>query len=133
MNNKKEQERKLQKQKAIAELKAFRDKGETFNLLGVTMLVVDHTKPFHTPWGIDLDPCLVCTYVDKNGVLQQNTFLRRDLPWLRAHNGEQQPPARPKTTEYVASVDSPPYRTFIMVSGAVTGALLVLFILSRTL
>lgn len=68
----------------IAELKAFRDIGQTFNYLGRTCIVCSHT----TIIGLLILPRLECDYVDDAGVIRRVMFSPQELPGLRAQNKE---------------------------------------------
>ena len=65
-------------EEAIREFKKFKKVGETFNYLGIEMLVT----------GIE-DNQISVDYVDKNGVLQSTKFSCHELPLLIKQNNEQ--------------------------------------------
>lgn len=65
--------------KAVDELKAFRDIGETFNYLGITCIVTGHCEYLGM---IGFVPILICDYVDGRGQIRQAKFSLRELPGL---------------------------------------------------
>lgn len=65
---------------AIAELKAFRDVGETFNYLGRTCVVTGHWEYWRD---IGVVPMLKFDYCDDHGVLHAVSARLAELPALR--------------------------------------------------
>ena len=69
-------------QEAIDDLKSFRNIGEKFNYMGITMIVESHYL-YNINGG---HPLLSAAYKNAYGELKHASFLRRELPALRAEN-----------------------------------------------
>ncbi len=67
------------KEKAVDDLKKFRDIGETFNYLGRTCIVTSHIRHDMCLGSL---PALLCDYVDKHGVIRNISFGLDELTGL---------------------------------------------------
>lgn len=77
----------------VKKLKDFRDVGQTFNYLGATMLVVDHSevRPGWEGYHCPLVAVLKCNYRDNNGVIHIATFEYSELHTPLRMNGHIKP------------------------------------------
>lgn len=66
----------------INKLKSFRDIGETFNYLGVTMLVIGHNNFSVGEHGAYEVACLMCHYKNDAGDIRNIEFQPFDLSLL---------------------------------------------------
>ncbi len=69
-------------QEAIDDLASFRDIGEKFTYMGIEMIVESHYY-FSLYGGI---PRISAAYKNEHGELKHATFIRQELPALRAEN-----------------------------------------------
>lgn len=67
------------REEAYAEIKAFRDVGETFNYLGRTCVVTGHLTFLPV---IGSTPCLIYEYCDDHGVIRERRAFRSEIPAL---------------------------------------------------
>lgn len=69
----------------------FRKIGETFNYLGVEMIVTDHRRIEMFTFSSDMEiPCIVADYIDNNGHVKNIVFPPRKLEVLRKQNPSRQ-------------------------------------------
>jgi len=87
--------RKLElSREAIEKLKEFRQLGEKFTYLGVTVVVTGHSKAIidgysHYPVPrLGREPTLMGDYVNALGEIKKISFAYEELPTLKAENGE---------------------------------------------
>ncbi len=73
-------------QERIDELKAFKNIGEKFNYLGVTIIVTGHSELEVYRHGVDLIPTLKGDYINGKGEIKPISFDYRELPALQAEN-----------------------------------------------
>ncbi len=69
-------------QEAVSDLKAFRDVGEKFTYLGISMIVESHSRYY--PFGNLAQ--ITAGYRNTHGELKYACFCRRELPALQAEN-----------------------------------------------
>jgi hypothetical protein len=92
----------------IKGLKSFRKVGETFDYLGVTMMVTDHSQLIHERIGLGINPYkpgLVCDYVDKEGILRNCVFSPREVKAL-IRNAESSPIAEIDVTTLSSTAEN---------------------------
>ena len=88
--------RKLElSREAIEKLKEFRQLGEKFTYLGVTVVVTGHSKAIIGGYSPDYlmprlgrEPTLMGDYVNALGEIKKISFAYEELPTLKAENGE---------------------------------------------
>ena len=80
---------KEENKRRITELRDFCAKGETFNYMGVEMMVTGHLSIVIAGFNAFVDPRLECEYVNVLGEIKQKVFDYSDLPMLKRHTENQ--------------------------------------------
>lgn len=73
-------------QECIAELRAFKDIGEKFNYLGVTIICTGHSKIDFYGTRVSVRPTMKGDYKNDKGEIKAISFGYRELPALKAEN-----------------------------------------------